>query len=264
MRRLIVSALFLISISLSAYQMDTLVDAPTAGLLNRGEASLFCELYKENGLLMGMRLGLFKRFAVGMSYGAENIVGNEKPGWHDRVEFHGKFRLMDETYKLPSIAVGFDTQGHGVFNSYKDSLGTEIRRYDIKSKGFFLVLSKGFSLMGDLGLHLGCNYSLEDPYEQRHINIFTGIDKMIGDVVKVALEYDMAINDDGKWLESTMEENIEYMEKGYLNAGVGIFFSSNLYVQLKFNDLLGSRGDTKLADRALTLRYYFDYRDDNK
>jgi len=262
MKRLLLFVFFCMLMSLSAYEMDMLIDVPTAGILQRGEASIFSEFYKDNGMLVGMRLGLFPRFVIGMSYGAENVVGNDKPDWHDRVEFHGKYRLLDESYSIPALAVGFDSQGHGRFY-IEDEDGNELRRYDIKSKGFFAVASKNFELLGNLGTHLGCNYSLENTNDDRHLNIFAGIDKMLGDVMVATVEYDMALNDNGNWLESTMGNNIDYMEKGYLNAGLGIYFNSNLYLQLKFNDLLQNRGDTQSADRSLNLRYYFDYRDEN-
>ncbi|MCF7919893.1 MAG: YjbH domain-containing protein [Candidatus Cloacimonetes bacterium] len=262
MKRLLLFIFFCMLISLNAYEMDMLVDAPTAGILQRGEASLFTEFYKDNGMLVGMRLGLFPRFVVGMSYGAENVVGNQKPDWHDRVEFQGKFRLLDESYSIPALAIGFDSQGHGRFY-IEDNDGNELRRYDIKSKGFYLVASKNFEFIGNLGTHLGCNYSLENTDDSRHLNIFAGVDKMIGDVLVATVEYDMGLNDNSDWLESTLEENFDNLEKGYLNAGMGIYFSSNFLLQLKFNDLLQNRSDTQAADRSLNLRYYFDYRDDN-
>lgn len=263
MKRLLLILVLFIIVELCAYDMESLVDVPIAGMLQRGEASIFTEFYKDNGMLIGMRIGLFNRLEVGMSYGAENIVGNQDPDWHDQIEFHGKFRLLDERYNIPAMALGFDSQGHGRFNKLRDEEGNEIRRYDIKSKGAFFVMSKNFGFFGNLGVHLGCNYSLEDSDDNRSMNIFTGIDKMLGDVVVATVEYDMALNENGKWLTTGEGEPVDYIERGYLNAGIGIFFTDDLYLQLKFNDLLQSREDTNAADRSLTIRYYFDYKDEN-
>ena len=257
MRHMILLIVLVMIFPLCGYEMDTLVDSPTAGMLQRGQTDIFTEFYKDNGLLLGVRIGIIDRMMIGVSYGAENVVGNNDPEWHDQVEFYGKFRIVDEQINMPAIALGYDSQGHGRF--YKESEeGDETRRYDIKSKGFFLTMTKNFGFLGNLGTHLGMNYSLENTENDRHLNIFTGIDKTIGDVVVMSLEYDMAINEDDKWLETIMNEEEEYFNKGYLNAGVGVYFNSNLYLQMKFNDLLGNRGDTSMADRSIRLKYYFE------
>jgi hypothetical protein len=165
---------------------------------------------------------------------------------------------MDEGYKVPALAVGFDSQGHGRFYSGKDEAGEEIRRYDIKSKGFYLAMTKNFEFLGNLGYHLGANYSLENSDDERHLNIYTGLDKTLGDVLVLSLEYDLGINEDEKWLKSVMEEETDYLNNGYLNAGLAIYFTPNLYLQMKFNDLLKARSDTQAADRSIRLKYYFD------
>jgi hypothetical protein len=258
MKRTSLMIVLLFAICLSGYEMDTLVDAPTAGILQRGETDIFTEFYKDNGLMLGLRIGVFPRVMVGMSYAAENVVGNKEPEWHDRVEFYAKFRVMDEGYKVPALAVGFDSQGHGRFYSGKDEAGEEIRRYDIKSKGFYLAMTKNFEFLGNLGYHLGANYSLENSDDERHLNIYTGLDKTLGDVLVLSLEYDLGINEDEKWLKSVMEEETDYLNNGYLNAGLAIYFTPNLYLQMKFNDLLKARSDTQAADRSIRLKYYFD------
>ncbi len=258
MKQMILMMIILIILPLCGYEMDTLVDAPTAGILQRGETDIFTEFYKDNGLLLGIRIGIFPRVMIGVSYGAENVVGNKDPEWHDQVEFYGKFRLMDEGNKVPALAIGFDSQGHGKFYSEKYDDGEEIRRYDIKSKGFFLTLTKNFEFLGNLGLHLGVNYSLENNDDGKHLNVFTGMDKTLGDVIVLSVEYDRGINDNEKWLATVLEEEVDYLDKGYLNGGLGIYFTPNLYLQMKFNDLLGTRSDTNAADRSIRLKYYFD------
>ncbi len=258
MKQIILMMILFILLPLCGYEMDTLVDAPTAGILQRGETDIFTEFYKDNGLLLGVRIGIFPRVMIGVSYGAENVVGNKDPEWHDQVEFYGKFRLIDEGNKHPAVAIGFDSQGHGKFYTEEDSNGVQIRRYDIKSKGFFLALTKNFEFIGNLGFHLGANYSMENTDDDQHLNIYTGLDKTIGDVAVLSVEYDLGINEDDKWLKTVLEEEVEYFDKGYLNAGLGIYFTPNLYLQMKFNDLLGTRSDTSAADRSIRLKYYFD------
>jgi len=258
MKRILL-VVILVSVALACgYEMDTIVDAPTAGILQKGETDIFTELYKDNGLLLGVRVSVVERLMFGVSYGAENIVGNEEPEWHDQVEFYFKWRVMDEKPKIPALALGYDSQGHGRFYEEQDSTGATIRRYDIKSKGFFIVGSMNFNFLGNLGLHLGGNYSMEDDNDGSHVNVYTGLDKTLGDIAVLSVEYDLAINENENWLETITDEQVEYFDRGYLNAGLGVYFSQNLYLQVKFNDLLKTRGDTIAADRSIRMKYYFD------
>ena len=123
--------------TVSAYELNTLIDCPTAGILQRGESEITAKLYKENGLLLGTKIGLFPRFMFGVNYGAEEIVGNKEPNWHERVEFNAKFRIIDETAQMPAIAIGYDSQGHGKYNTVIDSLTEkEISRMILNPKDF--------------------------------------------------------------------------------------------------------------------------------
>ena len=98
---------------LFSYELCTLINSPTAGILQKGEASIIANLYKNNGLIIGTKVGLFPRFMFGVSYGGEQIVGNKNPVLHDRVEFNAKFRIIDEAVTYPAVAFGYDSQGHG-------------------------------------------------------------------------------------------------------------------------------------------------------
>lgn len=234
----------IISTSLFSYEMNTLIDAPTAGILQKGESEITSKLYKNNGLIIGTKVGLFPRFMFGVNYGAEQIVGNQKPVWHDRVEFNAKFRILDETGALPAIAVGYDSQGHG--NYHRD-----LKRYDLKSKGFFAVGSKNFLLLGNLGLHFGMNFSLENEDKDKSLDVYAGADKSIGDVVVIMAEYDIALNDN----EKLEEQTIKGLGKGYLHTSIGFYFTEYLSLKLSFYDILQNREDTVGSDRTLTLNY---------
>lgn len=240
-------SLFLLNI-LNAYELNQLVDCPTAGILQRGETEIFVKLYKDNGLLLGTKVGLFPRFYFGVSYGAEQIVGNEDPVWHERVEFIAKFRLFDETPKYPAFAIGFDSQGHGKFN-------TDLKRYDLKSKGFFGVISKNYFLLGNIGFHAGMNYSLETKDEDDNLNFFLGLDKNIGQVINLIAEYDFALNNNENYSNNSFNENMEVLERGFLNASLDIKFSDELLLRCTFYDLFRNRNDTKGSDRAIRLVY---------
>ena len=238
MRKLsILFILLMASMSIFAFELNTLIDSPTAGILQQGEAEISAKIYKNNGLLIGTRVGLFPRFMFGVNYGAEEIVGNEDPQWHDRVEFNAKIRLMDESNQLPAIAIGYDSQGHGNYNN---------SRYDIKSKGVYLTASKNFFLFGNLGIHGGINYSLETEDNDDEPNLFFGFDKTIGDMVVLLAEYDTGWNDN--------ETNI-VKGRGFFNASIDLHFTEALILKVSFYDLMLNLKDTEGCDRSITLLY---------
>ncbi len=243
-----------------AYELRKLADAPTAGVLQRGEASVFTKIYRQSGMLVGAEVGLFPGFMFGVSYGGENIVGNDEPVWHERIEFMAKYRLIDESAKWPAVAIGYDSRGHGVYHKYD-------KRYDIKSKGFYAVASKNYLLLGNLGFHGGINYSMENEDDDDDINFFVGIDKDITSKVTVACEYDLALNDtEGRKLdpeEDVIEEQpeddeiprLENYKKGYLNAAINIRFTDYLMLRVEGYDILENSKLTNGFDRAVMIIY---------
>ena len=241
MRKLsILFILLMASMSIFAFELNTLIDSPTAGILQQGEAEISAKIYKNNGLLIGTRVGLFPRFMFGVNYGAEEIVGNEDPQWHDRVEFNAKIRLMDESNQLPAIAIGYDSQGHGNYNN---------SRYDIKSKGVYLTASKNFFLLGNLGIHGGINYSLETEDNDDEPNLFFGFDKTIGDMVVLLAEYDTGWNDNADFKSDSVKG------RGFFNASIDLHFTEALILKVSFYDLMLNLEDTEGCDRSITLLY---------
>ncbi len=249
----------------SAYELRKLVDVPTAGVLQRGEASVFTKIYRDNGMLVGAEVGLFPGFMFGVSYGGENVVGTEEPVWHERIEFMAKYRLLDESSRWPAVAIGFDSRGHGVYHKYDN-------RYDIKSKGFFAVASKNYLLLGNLGFHGGINYSMENDDEDEDINFFVGIDKDVTNKITLACEYDVALNDTkGRKLDPEDEETVvereegdnddsdmprlENHKKGYLNASINIRFTDYLMLRVEGFDILENSKLTNGFDRSVMIIY---------
>lgn len=237
---------------LSAYEMNRLIDSPTAGILQKGESELSAKIYKNNGLIVGAKVGLFPRFMFGFNYGAEQVVGNQEPEWHNRVEFNAKLRLLDESNLYPALAIGYDSQGHGNYND-------DYSRYDIKSKGFYGVLSKNYLFLGNLGFHLGLNYSLEKDDDEDGVNLFCGFDKSIGQMVGLNCEYDLALNDNEDWKQNNVDETIKGLGRGYMNAGLDVHFTENLIMKVSFYDILQNRKDTEGSDRTISLLYYMSF-----
>jgi hypothetical protein len=220
-----------------------LVDCPTAGILPRASFDFDIRVYPNGGAILGLDIGLMKRFMVGMSFGGENVIGDGDPDWNPRIEFAAKYRLINESWSFPAVVIGFDSQGSGAYN---DSLD----RYVYKSKGFYGVISKGYE-MGDLpfGLHAGANYSLENDDDDKDIAVFFGADLRFGENLGVVGEYDLGTNDD-------KAKELFGQGYGYLNLGVQWIFSESLLLQFNLKNLLLNREDASTWGREFRIVYF--------
>ena len=200
-----------------------LVDSPTAGFFPSGTFSLGLRMEPEGGILGGITVQLTDPFLMGVSYGGSRIIGSGEVDWNPRVEFEGRARIFQETLLIPSIALGFTSQG------YDGRIGDE-GRYRIKSKGFYAVTTKGFNLLGHLGLHGGVNKTLEG--NDKDFSFFFGMDKGLGESFSVVGEYDLAMNDDEKTSEKI----------GLINLGVRWNYMGTLFFEFDFRNLVEHRG----------------------
>jgi hypothetical protein len=217
-----------------------LVDMNTAGILQKGMFSIMTEQLPEGVFILKMDVGIFNQFNFGISYGAANFVGKGEMKFYKYPGVNVRFRLFDEEPSFPAILLGFDSQGKG---EYLDS----IRRFEVKSPGFYLVASKNFNFMGLLSLHGGLNYSLETSDQDKNLNIMVGVEKTIGQKISVVAEYDFGLNDD---------ENKVGRGRGYLNAGIRWSIGKGLTLGFDFRNLANNRiTDTFGGDRAFRLEF---------
>ncbi len=245
--------LVVFAVNLYSTEMTQLIDCPTAGIRQKGEVDFPILMYKNGGVLVGTHIGLIRRLMLGVNYGGEKIIGDEDPDWHPRVDFNIKYRLFDESPKLPALAFGFNSQGYGRFDKVND-------RYELKSKGFYAVISKNFNILGDMGIHLGTNYSLEKT-DDEDLNFFVGMDKAINEQISIYAEYDFALNDNKKITEAVPDStNANRLGKGdgYFNAGVNIDIAENLILTFFIRDILGN-DDSKTMDKSLMIKYIMSF-----
>lgn len=203
-------------------QSRQLVDLPTAGTLERGSFAIDIRMYNNGGLIGGVAVGISPRFMFGLSFGGENIIGEGGVNWNENPGIQARFRIIDESFGMPAVIIGFDSQGYGAYR--KGS-----KRYANKSRGFFGVVSKNYAFFYNLGLHGGVNYSLE-TVDEKDINFFLGADLNLNREVRIILEYDFAINDN---TEAQFGSG-----SGYLNGGAQWSFSDRLFLQFNLKNLL--------------------------
>jgi len=209
-------------------QPPVLINRPTAGSLARGSYDTELRMMPDGGVLGGISIGITDRFMLGVSYGGSQIIGEDSVRWNPQPGVRVKYRFIEESYKLPALSAGFNSQG---YHSYIDSLN----RYEIKSTGFFVVLSKNYQFLGNLGLHAGVNYSLERGDGNSFPNIYFGIDKEINSELGLLVEYDAALNDNSGG-DVKISKN-----RGYLNAGIRWTFANKFHVEFDMNNLLQNK-----------------------
>jgi hypothetical protein len=219
-----------------------LIDIPTANMLPRGSFDFDFRAYPNGGIFAAVDIGLTDWFMLGVAYGGENILGEGGVNWNPRVEFLSRIKIISETYQFPSLALGFDSQGGAAYN---DSL----KRYTIKSKGFYAALTKNY-LWGALpiGFHGGINYSLENKDHDENPTFFIGTDLMFNDQVVLELTYDLSLNDD-------RDQSYYGKGRGYLDFGLRWLYSEALQMEFQLKNLLQNRKRVTTIAREFRLIY---------
>ena len=216
------------------------IDKPTAGMLRRADYSITTDFFQRGGMLVGIQVGLFDRFSFGISYGGTDIIGPNKIEMNPLPGVKAKLRLVQESAMAPAIAIGFDSQGK---EPYVDSLS----RYTIKSPGFFAVASKNYSLLGNLSLHGGINYSLENKDGDKDMNVYVGAEKSLGDILSVLAEYDFAVNDNNTRAIGR--------GRGYFNLGFRLSAGEGLMIGFDLKNVTQNQRNIKIANRVLKIEY---------
>ena len=210
-----------------------LVSMPTAGTLPKGVFALETLLMKDGGILPKMLFGITDKFTFGVSFGIQQFIGvgnMEKNKSAPEVQM--KYRLYDETSTMPAILLGLNTQGKGSFINR-----TGFERYEQKALGLYVMASRNWDALGNLGFHFGINKNtFENNDGDEDVNLFFGIDKEINQSFSLLLEYNFARDDDE--INDSDPDLILRTGKGYLNAGLRWSATDNLMLEINVNDIL--------------------------
>jgi hypothetical protein len=222
-----------------------LVDAHTAGVIPKGYFGIESRIYEgaSTGFLVSVEAGITDRFSMGLGYGAEGIIGR---GWDPKFNpFPGcmvKYRLLDENFILPGVAIGFDYQGYGGITS-NGAHGYNpwgYTGYIYKSEGIFVAASKSYLLLKtiEFGFHGGVNWSLEEIWRVKWPDAEAGFDMGLSRAFSFAVEYDFGLN-----TRDPHRGSDAYAKpwEGYLNAGVRWNLTQNFALELDARDILENR-----------------------
>lgn len=228
-----------------------LIQSPTAATLPKGTFDVTAWVGGQGGLLIGTSLGFTSRFLVGVSYGAERLLGTSDPIWNERVSFQTKLQLIPETVKFPAISLGYDDQGYGPYIGTVDTVKYD--RYTIKSKGLYGAISKNFyTLNVATGFHGGLNYSFETGDGEDGPDAWFGWDLHYNEEWSALLEYTLALNDN-------QDGSPVGKGRGYMNLGLRWEYSRELVLEFILSDLLINRKDAEQIGRQLRIVYLQEF-----
>jgi len=232
-----------------------LIDLPTASILRGSDMDLSLRLYEEGGTLGRISVGLSRHVMLSVSYGGTNIIGDQEVDWNPMPGIRLAYRMVEESIVLPAIVLGFDSQGYGKYWPKQEGpVDTSLadytqlhERYSVKSRGFYLVTSKGYESLVKIGLHAGINYSLERSDGDKDPTIFMGMDVLISRDMSALFEYDFATNDDK--LKETNNG------RGYLNIGFRWAFATNMFLEFDLKNILADHPNKSDFLRILKFSY---------
>jgi hypothetical protein len=227
-----------------------IIDMPTASMLRAGSFRAGVRIFEQGGLLASLSAGISNKLMFGVSYGGLNIIGEmQKVEWHSVPGVHFVYRITDESLSLPSIVLGFDSQNYGPLYS-SDSTSVNFHsalgdRYQFKSRGFYVTVSKGYSSLVNAGLHAGVSYSLDESADGSKLpTLFMASDIHFTSDLAVLVEYDFALND------------AKHYSKGIMNIGFRWAFTSSIFFDFDIQNFLGTKDGMSDVRRIIKLTYY--------
>lgn len=221
------------------YESRYIVDMPNAGLLKKSYYAINSQLVSNGGILLDFVAAPFDFLNIGVSYACYGVVGGGEITGQDIPGFNVKLRPFDETKALPAIAVGFYSQGKGLY--FKN-----IPRFEQMAPGFFLSASKNYLwALGSISIHAAINYSLESS-DEKGINMYGGIEQSIGRYAAIYFEINPNLNNTNK--------NI--LENSFmLNASIKANIFKNISIELQLRDLLKNSNCHNKLQRFLGIEF---------
>lgn len=218
------------------YENRRIVDLPHCGMLPNKHLGIDFHFIKNGSFLINGEYSFLNFINAGLSLGANNLVGDDELVIQKYPGVNLKFRLFDETMKLPAVALGFSNQG---FSGYLDNSD----RFNVLSPGIYLVFSKSFNWkLGYIASHLGINYSFENDESKRKPNIYLGFEQSISKNISANLEYNFQLDE---------SENKLYDNKGLLNLSLRAAILNGMTIELQLKDILLNFKDSKSFQRQI-------------
>ena len=210
----------------------SLVDAPTAAVLDYGGYSSQTRFYSHGGLMEFASFGVYPRLNLGASLAINGLIGNDTMARVRPPEVQVKCRFYDGNRYLPALGVGFDGQG-------LDYSPTE-KKYHDRQRGFYVVATEE---LGVPGLQAHPSFNISD-FDSNSIFGSIPLSYNIKDKVVLLFEWDNISNfgnsrvNSGLRVYLTPKLRVDFVVR---RIGQGGFFADNSprgperIVQLKYS-----------------------------
>lgn len=209
-----------------------IIDMPNAGILANKHISVTALAYTDGGVMVDFTAAFFDKFNIGISYGANKVLGSGTPLGQKYPGINIKYRIVNESTGFPALVLGFSNQGRG--NWIKTMNGKKYERFETFSPGIYLAASKNFDwTLGEISLHGGVGYSIDPKPGDRFPNFWVGAEQNLGDDFSITGEINFLLDSQGRDYQIVSDAPL-------LNLGVKWSASEKLSVQLQFRDLIGT------------------------
>ncbi len=173
--------------SKAPYESRVIVDMPTAGVVQKGSFGLTNIVFAGGGLLCDLAFAPMEDFNIGVGYSGLNILGSGSVTWQGVPSMHLRYRILDETLKMPAITLGIQTQGRGVVVD---------KVFETAAPGLFAALSKQFTWSGGtLAFHGGLGYSVDLAFNGKGANVWFGAEQSLGPNASLMAELNPTVGD---------------------------------------------------------------------
>jgi len=200
---------------------SSIIDIPTAEVVEYSNYDLNFRMYGAGGVLSKMTFGVFKPINVGISWDVDKLIGLGSTIIDTRppaILF--KARVFEGGLKLPAVSVGYDGQGYGNYNGDTD-------KYQYREKGVYLSLTREYLVPG-LEMSFGGNIF---DFDSDGVYGFLGATYGIENKVLILSEYD----------------NIKKMPENRANLGMKLFVTSNVDVAIAGRNLFKGTQSERIA-----------------
>jgi hypothetical protein len=221
-----------------AATLETLygVEMPTAGVLAKGVLSAQTFLQEQGGALFSVQYAPLTNLTLGLSYSANNVLGNSPAQGQELPGVSLRWRIINETLAMPAIAIGFSNQGRGIIAR---------NEFRTQSPGLYAAVSKSFQFWGTSAIHGGVHYSLEPSGDKRGVNAYVAAEKSLWTFASLAIEYNPTLQAD----------MTRYTTKGLLNASLRCYLGDGFTVELQALDITTSLKAAQQPLRVFSLEY---------
>lgn len=218
------------------YENRRIVDLPHCGMLPNKHIGIDLYFMNNGSFLLSAEYSFLNFINAGLSFGANNLIGDDDIIFQKYPGIKLKFRILDESLNFPAIALGFSNQGN---SGYLDKLD----RFQILSPGLYAVFSKSFNWkLGYLASHLGINYSFENEESKRKVNLYFGLEQSISTNISANLEYNFQLDE---------MENKLYNNNGLLNLSLRAGILDGMTIELQLKDIFLNLKDSKSFQRQI-------------